>query len=314
LMPDVADGPVLPAVRVNLHTPKSPAMATVVTNRLCTSPKASSFIRHVEFDVQGTDLEGAWRAGQSFGVLPPGEDARGKPHKLRLYSIASPTEGEDGKGRLLATTVKRMIDEHWDDHRLFLGVASNYLCNLQEGDQVQLTGPAGKRFLLPRDQNAHHYIFLATGTGVAPFRGMVMDLLARGCPNSITLIVGSPYQTDLPYDVELRELDARYTNFRYLPAVSRHAYGSCPPMYAQDRLLEAGFDAVLNDERTLLYVCGIAGMEVGIFKVLASRLDDEARGRFIEVAPEALADVEGWTRSSVKGVVRPTGRMFIEVY
>ena len=71
-----------------------------------------------------------------------GTDANGKAHKVRLYSIASPTYGEDGDGKVLATTCKRLIGEREPqsdkddptDHRLFLGVCSNHVCDLRAGD------------------------------------------------------------------------------------------------------------------------------------------------------------------------------------
>ena len=55
------------------------------------------------------------------------------------------------RGCWTAANARRTIDEHWETHRLFLGVASNYLCDLKEGDKVTVTGPNGKRFVLPAD-------------------------------------------------------------------------------------------------------------------------------------------------------------------
>ena len=150
--------PVLPEATMHACRPNEPATAVVTKNELCTAGrKAAGFVRHVEIDVSGTPLEGVCRSGQAIGIIPPGEDERGRPHKLRLYSLACPTGGEDGAGKILSTTVKRTIDEHWDNHRLFCGVASNYLCDVQEGDQVLVTGPNGKRFLLPEDPHQHEY-------------------------------------------------------------------------------------------------------------------------------------------------------------
>src|SRR5262245_57070354 len=126
-------------VKMHLHSPAEPAVGVCVINERCTERKSAHFVRHVAFDVTGTKLAGNFRAGQSFGVLPPGLDEKGRSHKLRLYSIASPSCGEDGKGNIVATTVKRTIDEHWETGKLFLGIASNYLCDLKLGDKVQLT-------------------------------------------------------------------------------------------------------------------------------------------------------------------------------
>jgi ferredoxin--NADP+ reductase len=142
--------PVLPEARLNLVTPKAPQIGIVVSNDLCLRGKSASYVRHTVLDVSGTDLAGNFLVGQSFGVIPPGLDDRGKPHKVRLYSIACPSWGEDGAGKLVSTTPKRLIEEYKaqkkdDDsarHTLFHGVCSNYLCDLLPGAEVAVTGPA----------------------------------------------------------------------------------------------------------------------------------------------------------------------------
>ncbi len=315
------DGPVLPEVRQNAATPAQPVVGRVVSTAVCTSGrKAAGFVRHVAIDVSGTPLAGAFRAGQSFGVLPPGVDDKGRAHKLRLYSIASPTRGEDGEGNVLATTVKRLIDEHEEHHRLFVGVASNYLCDLQVGDEVRLTGPTGKRFLLPAAPERHDYVFFATGTGIAPFRGMIGDLLGGNVPSRVALVMGSPYATDLLYDADFRALAAAHPNFRYLTAVSRERQADVDrALYVQDRIAHdplgrgpGSLAEMLASPRTLVYVCGIAGMELGIFRALAETLGAGASA-YLTVEPEA-GEPSGWTRRMVSRELRPTRRVFLEVY
>ncbi len=308
---------VLPDVRMNAVRPNAPVMGRVVTNEKCTSGKASGFVRHVAIDVGGTPLEGAFRAGQSFGVIPPGTDERGKPHAVRLYSIASPTGGEDGAGKVLATTVKRTVDEHWDDHRLFLGVASNYLCDLQEGDEALVSGPNGKRFLLPQNVEAHDYVFIATGTGIAPFRGMLIDLLESGCTRSITLIMGAPYKTDLLYHDFFLRKQSENENFSYLTAISRHAQEDGEkPMYVDQRLVthREQLGPILSSDQTLIYICGIAGMEVGVFQALAQTLTPSALEGYLEVDAEAMTNMRSWSRKMLNRQIKPTKRVFLEVY
>lgn len=302
---------------MHLVRPTEPVTGRVVRNEICTDRKAAGFVRHVEIDVSGTPLEGNFRAGQSFGVIPAGEDEQGRPHKVRLYSIAAPTRGEDGEGKILSTTVKRTIDEHWDDHRLFLGVASNFLCDAQEGDEVAVSGPVGKRFLLPADLDDHDYVFLATGTGIAPFRGMLMDLLEAGCKSRIALVMGAPYETDLLYHPFFLRMAEEHENFTYLPALSRQGQeDGHPRMYVSERL-ETNRDfflPLLSNERTLIYVCGIAGMELGIFKELAELLTGSDLEQYLKVEPAALKDVDAWTRRMLNKEVKPTRRVFLEVY
>ncbi len=308
--------PDLGPVVLNAQPPRDPGVGVVVETRRATRPKASSFVRHVSIDVSNTQLAGTFRAGQSFGVVPPGVDAAGKPNKVRLYSIASPTQGEDGQGNVLATTVKRTLDEHWDDHRLFMGVASNFLCDLQEGDEVRVTGPAGKRFLLPAQPEAHRYVFLATGTGIAPFRGMTMELLSRNPEADVTLVAGVPYATELMYDEQFRGLAAEHPNFRYLTAISRHEQeDGGGPMYLDGRLSRHAdlFRALLGDETTLVYLCGLAGMEVGIYLRLIELLP-EGHEPYLELPPGQAAKLAEVPPQEFKRAVRPGPRLFAEVY
>lgn len=313
--PDKSDV-VLRPVEMHIYRPTDPAVATVVKTELCTGKKAAGICRHIELDVSGTNLVGRCIPGQSIGVLPEGVDVHGKPHKLRLYSLANPARGEDGQGRIISTTVKRTIDEHWETHKLFLGVASNYLCDLQVGDKVRVSGPNGKKFVLPTNLAAHDYIFFATGTGIAPYRGMIIDLLESGCRSRVALLMGSPYHTDLLYHDFFLRMAERHPNFTYLTAISRERNGEHDRLYVQDRLR---VDAdrllpILTGGRALVYICGLAGMELGIFQELALLLNGSALEQFLRVDAEAMRDIRRWNRSLIHKQVRPTHRVFMEVY
>lgn len=309
----------LPEAKMHLYRPNEPVTARVTKSEICTSRKAAGFVRHVEFDVSGTMLAGGTvLPGQSIGVLAPGHDEKGRPHAVRLYSVASPTRGEDGHANVISTTVKRTIDEHWENHKLFLGVASNYLCDLREGDEVRLSGPNGKKFLIPAAAAGHDYIFFATGTGIAPFRGMVLDLLASKVKSRIVLVMGSPYATDLLYDDLFRRLAAEHSNFTYLTALSRERQADIAhgPMYVQDRITANKDDLVplLSSDRTLIYVCGIAGMELGIFQHMARHLSPGTLEHYLTVDREAMADITAWNRKMLHRQIKVSKRVFLEVY
>jgi len=72
--------------------------------------------------------------GQSIGIVPPGTRADGRPHNIRLYSIASARDGEKRNANNVGLTVKRVEG----------GVASNYVCNLAVGDKVAITDPSAR--------------------------------------------------------------------------------------------------------------------------------------------------------------------------
>lgn len=302
---------------MHLYRPNEPVMVTVTKSEVCTGRKAAGFVRHVEFDVAGTALEGQVLPGQSIGILAPGNDEKGRPHAVRLYSVASPTRGEDGHGKVISTTVKRTIDEHWESHKLFLGVCSNHLCDVQVGDKVRMSGPNGKKFLLPADQGAHDYVFFATGTGIAPFRGMVLDLLETKVNSRVALVMGSPYATDLLYDDLFTRLASEHKNFSYLTALSREKQADGHDrMYVQDRITTNKEEllSVLSSERTLIYVCGIAGMELGIFQHMARHLAPSTLEQYLHADAEAMGDIASWNRKMLHRQIKPTRRVFLEVY
>lgn len=321
-----ASDPILPEVKMNLVSPKAPVTARIVSNDRCLKGKSASFIRHTVVDVSGTPLAGNFLAGQSFGVIPPGVDERDKPHLVRLFSVACPRWGEDGKGQLVSTTPKRVIDEFrpqragddLEDHNLFLGVCSNYLCDLCPGAQINVTGPNGKRFLLPVNRDDHDYLFLATGTGIAPYRGMLIELLEAPegpCRSRMHLVMGSPYTTDLLYDDLFRRLEAEHDNFTYHTAISREPRPETGKGRYVHHVLDEEMDQfkdLLESPRTLIYICGLIGMQFGVFTMLAAR--GVADG-FLTISDElAGTDPAEWTRQQIKRQVRPTRRCMVEVY
>jgi ferredoxin--NADP+ reductase len=250
-------------------------------------------------------------------VIPAGQTDKGNAHKLRLYSIASPTKGETGDGTIMSTCTKRVVDEHWDSHELMTGVCSNYMCDLKVGDPIAVTGPAGKRFVLPKDPSKHDYMFIATGTGIAPFRSMISDLIEQGIQSKVTLIMGAPYATDLLYHDTMAAWADEHDNFSYRTAISRHLVeGQSRKLYVQDRLTEDADEILpmLGSERTLIYVCGIAGMELGILQTLARMLSAEQLAQYLTVAPEIGPDIDSWERKMIPRKIKPTKRVFLEVY
>ena len=130
---------------VNLYGIDEPAVASVSGNFRLTAEDASSDIRHIVLDFGNASFPVL--EGQTIGILPPGLDAAGRPHHVRLYSVASPRDGERPKYNNLSLTVKRVTQDH--DGQSAHGVGSNYLCDLKKGDKVNVVGPYGTSFLMP---------------------------------------------------------------------------------------------------------------------------------------------------------------------
>lgn len=303
-----------PDLEINIVRAKEPIEVPIVESRIATAVASPNFVRHITFDISGTPLEGKFHAGQSIGVLADGVDENGKPHKVRLYSVCSPSFGEDGHGKLVATTVKRVIDENWETQELYTGVCSNYLSNQKVGSVVKVTGPSGKRFILPENPQDYNYLFFGTGTGVAPFRGMIMDLMKLNSKNEIVLIFGSPYRTDILYGDYFKSLDEKIDNFHFLTSISReNPRPDGTKYYVQYQLLDnkALLEPILQKPNTLIYVCGLKGMETGIYQILAH----QGLWDYITVKDDLMQkNPLSWTYDELKTGVKSSDRMHIEVY
>lgn len=245
---------------VNLHPPSAPASARVVGNLRLTHEDASSDVRHLVLDFGATPFPVL--EGQSIGVLPPGRDARGRPHALRLYSVASPRDGERRGYNNLALTVKRV--RGGEDGAVHDGVCSNYLCDLSPGDAVQVAGPYGTTFLMPNHPGAN-LLMVCTGTGAAPMRAMTERRRRRralGEGGRLMLFFGARRPQELPYHGPLLKLPPGLIDVHF--AFSR--VPGEPKRYVQDRIREHGAEVarLLADTDTYVYVCGLKGMEAGV--------------------------------------------------
>ena len=153
-------------VPVNIYRPKTPYEGTVIENYSLLKEGAIGRVNHITFDLKDSDPFLNYVEGQSIGIMPAGVDANGKPHKLRLYSIASTRHGDDFNEYRLSFVRQLQYEK---DGETINGVCSTYLCDIKPGDKVKITGPVGKEMLLPDEEDAN-IVMLATGTGIAPMR------------------------------------------------------------------------------------------------------------------------------------------------
>ena len=245
---------------VNLYSLQKPAIATVSGNFRLTADGASADIRHLVLDFGGIAFPVL--EGQTIGIVPPGNDAGGKPHHIRLYSVASPREGERPRYNNLSLTVKRVTEDH--DGKPVRGVASNFLCDLKRGDEVKVVGPYGTSFLMPNHPGSS-LLMVCTGTGSAPMRAMTerrRRRIAQKEGGTLTLFFGARSEGELPYFGPLQKLPKDFIDINF--AFSR--VPDTPKQYVQDRIRARGADVarLLRDASTHVYICGLKGMEQGV--------------------------------------------------
>jgi len=220
--------------------------------------------------------------GQSYGVIPPGINPKnGKPNTNRLYSIASTRYGDDMKGTTTTLCVRRAT--YWcpelkADDPAKKGVCSNFLCDSKPGDDVMLTGPAGKVMLMPEKNPATDLIMVATGTGIAPYRSFLRRLFVEPTAASKAykglawLFLGVANADALLYDKDWQEIKAKYpNNFRVDYALSREGplNKKGGKMYIQDKVEEYA-EEVFNrmSKGAHIYFCGLKGMMPGILEMM----------------------------------------------
>jgi benzoyl-CoA 2,3-dioxygenase component A len=250
---------------VNLYPIQKPVVATVSGNFRLTAEGASSDIRHIVLDFSNASFPVL--EGQTIGILAPGVDAHGRPHHVRLYSVASPRDGERPRYNNLSLTVKRVTADH--DGIAVQGVASNYLCDLKKGDKVNVVGPYGTSFLMPNHPGSN-LLMICTGTGSAPMRAMTERRRRKSNPKEdgrLMLFFGARTPDELPYFGPLTRLPKEFIDINL--AFSR--VPEQPRQYVQDLIHARGEDVtrLLRDEDTYLYLCGLKGMENGVDQALS---------------------------------------------
>eukprot|EP00439_Symbiodinium_sp_Y106_P018910 s3316_g2.t1 len=153
-------------------------------------------------------------------------------------------------------------------------------------DDVLITGPTGAEMLLPEDPEAN-MIFMATGTGIAPFRSHLRNLfhdkVSKGKFNGCAwLFLGVPYSESLLYDEEWKEMQAEFPGqFRYDYAVSSEEKSEKNKingeMWVQHKMMEYGEDLweLVKDPKTHIYMCGLKGMESGFAECFQEKVEAE---------------------------------------
>ncbi len=253
----------------NLYGPKAldkTITATVTGNLRVTEVGKDYDTHHIVLDFGSMPFPVL--EGQSIGIVPPGLDASGKPHHARQYSIASPRNGERPGHNNLSLTIKRVLEDH--DGKPVRGVGSNYMCDLQVGDKVQVIGPFGASFLMPNHPKSN-IVMICTGTGSAPMRAMTewrRRLRASGKfeGGKLMLFFGARTPAELPYFGPLNSLPKDFIDIEF--AFSREV--GKPKRYVQDAMRERAADiaALLKDANTFFYVCGLKSMEEGVVMAL----------------------------------------------
>jgi CDP-4-dehydro-6-deoxyglucose reductase len=196
-------------------------------------------VRHFVFEVPDRE-EFPFQAGQFVSLS---ETLNGKKI-TRAYSLAS-----EPAGNQFELCLNRLED----------GIFSPYMFTLAPGATIDMQPPLGYFVLRPNPIDA---IFIATGTGIAPFRGMLRAQFPAAAPpadtRNITLLFGIRYENGILYRNEFEEFEhERPSQFRFWPTLSR---GS-EHWHGRRGHVQQHLDEAIGERRDLeIYICGLKAM------------------------------------------------------
>jgi cytochrome P450 / NADPH-cytochrome P450 reductase len=195
------------------------------------------------------------------------------PMRVRQYSISSSPLADAS----IATLTWSVLDatSFSLSGKRFLGVASNYLANMTEGDRIHVTvKPAVRLFRPPADIEKTPVIMSCAGTGLAPFRGFVEERATQAQAGRklapAHLFIGCRHpDKDALLQKELRQWEKSGV-VKVFYAFSRASKQSKGCKHVQDRLWNerALVKKGIFEDDAKFYVCGGAGLGKSVEEVM----------------------------------------------
>ena len=213
--------------------------------QLLGSQEIAPEVRHFTFEVPELDqLE--FTAGQFVSFT---EEVRGRA-VTRAYSLAAAPDGNRFEICL---------------NRVREGLLSPWLFQMKPGDTVKMLGPLG--YFVPR-QPFRDSVFVATGTGVAPFRAFLGSRIVREHEGRISLLFGARFAERLLYRAEFEHLAEARPGFQFMPTITRP-----PEDWAGRRgRVQQHLDEALDGRTDIdVYICGLKAMVDEVRELLKAR-------------------------------------------
>ena len=268
--------------------------ATVVRTERIT-PDNVPEVRSILLRIHQPDF--SYHEGQHVGVIVPGPHEFGHDKHFRLYTIANSPQTGAGDSIEIELCVRRCfyIDEFSGEEHP--GIASNYLCNLNAGDSILLTGPYGEAFNLPTDPQTN-LLMIGSGTGIAPFRAFMQHIYQQqqDWKGQLVLFYGARTGMENLYRNDIKnDLDKYYDQktFRAFEGLSQR-----PWMHADDGLHdvleENAVDIweLIQDPKTHVYLAGLENTKTKFEEVMQQAAGSNARWRWMI---EEMKEQERWS-------------------
>ena len=268
--------------------------ATVLSTERIT-PEDVPEVRSIILRIDQPDF--SYQEGQHVGVIVPGPHEFGHDTHFRLYTIANSPEKSAGGSVEIELCVRRCfyIDEFSGEEHP--GIASNYLCNLNVGDSIVLTGPYGEAFNLPTESDTN-LLMVGSGTGIAPFRAFMQHIYEQqpDWSGQLVLFYGARTGMENLYHNDLKnDLDKYYDQKTFM---AYEGLSQRPWMHADDGLqnvLEENAENIwelMQDPKTHLYLAGLENTREKFEEVMQQAAGSNARWRWMQ---EEMKEQQRWS-------------------
>ena len=241
----------------------------VKTNMKLTIPEELFNIKEFNCDVeQITDM--TYDIKRLRLALPKGEEINFKAGQF--MQIYSKPYGKVTEEVFRAYSISSKASEK--DHLEFLvrlvpgGICTGYVHNaLKEGDKLRLSGPYGDFYLRG---DCEELIMIAGGSGLAPIRSLVYDVIEKGLPHKMRFFFGANGLRDLYYMDEFAQIEKDYPQFSFIPCLAF-------PKPEDNWQGVTGFvtvalaEQVASGEGKEAYLCGSPGMLDACIKILKEK-------------------------------------------
>ena len=230
-------------------------MANHFPLRLIGSRMLAPSVRHLDF-ARDDGLPLDFIPGQFIQVhfnYPDGTATK------RSYSLATIHDHALGPGEAVEIAVSYVPG----------GAATALFTALDEGQQIQASGPYG-RFCLGAADHNQRYLLIGTGTGVTPYRAMLPELArlmaSRGV--EIVLLFGARTPAELIYGEDFYCFAAQHPGFRFVPCFSRELPPGAHPDVRRGYVQQALLEFAPDREGDIAYLCGNPNMVDSAFDAL----------------------------------------------
>ncbi len=162
-----------------------------------------------------------------------------KPNiQKRSLSISS----SPGEKRYLELTIKEVPH----------GLVSGYMVHhLKLGDTLKILGPLG-HFVFKKEETKKHVIFLAAGSGIAPFMSMLRSI-ADNCPAvNGTLFYSNKNTEEILWRQEIEKIIEKNKNLSCILTLTRQQWEGTTGRIDKKLI----FSKVQEKENTDFYICG----------------------------------------------------------